>query len=66
MTKIDIIEGGDELCIWKKDKDGNIRNIIIDTEGEIEILFIDGDDRFSSWNKYDPSFEDIKKFWDEH
>lgn len=56
------ITGEHELLIFRKTEFGDIRNIIIDKEGDIEFVEI-ADIRDKSWNKhfFQPTEETIKE-----
>ncbi len=55
------ITGEMELLLWRK-VDDNLKNIIIDNDGDIEILEIK-EDRKASWNKnyFSPNRQSLKE-----
>jgi hypothetical protein len=57
--------GDDELLIHKEDGKGGYINIVIDQDGDIEIMHIKAD-RSQTWNKVDVSVDEAIKFWNEN
>ena len=57
------VEG--ELLIHKEDGKGGYINLVIDTDGSIELIHI-ASDRSMSWNKNGASVDEAIKFWYEY
>ena len=54
--------GEGELLIYKKDSKGGFINLIIDSDGDIEIMHITSN-RKETWNKINISVDEAIKFW---
>lgn len=57
--------GEGELLIHKSDGKGGYINLIIDEDGDIEIMHITSD-RSKTWNKFGVSVDEVIKFWNEN
>lgn len=57
--------GEGELLIHKEDGKGGYINLIIDSDGDIEIMHITSD-RKGTWNKVNVSVDEAIKFWNEN
>ena len=57
--------GKGELLIHKSDGKGGYINLIIDEDGDIEIMHIPLD-RSKTWNKFGVSVDEAIKFWNEN
>ena len=57
--------GEGELLIHKEDGNGGYINLIIDEDGDIEIMHIKSN-RAKTWNKVDVSVDEAIKFWNEN
>lgn len=57
--------GEGELLIHKEDGKGGYINIIVDSDGDIEIMHITAD-RSQTWNKVSVSVDEAIKFWNEN
>ena len=57
--------GEGELLIHKEDGKGGYINLIIDNDGDIEIMHITSD-RKGTWNKVGVSVDEAIKFWNEN
>jgi hypothetical protein len=64
MTKVTKTSEG-ELLIYKKDDKGGFINIIVDSDGDIEIMHITSD-RSQTWNKSCVSVDEAIKFFNEN
>jgi hypothetical protein len=57
--------GEGELLIHKEDGKGGYINLIVDEDGDIEIMHI-ASDRSKTWNKVDVSVDEAINFWNEN
>jgi hypothetical protein len=57
--------GEGELLIHKEDGKGGFINIIVDSDGDIEIMHITSD-RSQTWNKVSVSVDEAIKFWNDN
>lgn len=57
--------GDGELLIHKEDGKGGYINLIIDSDGDIEIMHITSD-RKETWNKTSVSIDEAIKFWNDN
>lgn len=53
-----------ELVIYKPDGKGGWINLIIDEDGDIEIMYVH-ENRGNTWHKLDVSVDDAIEFWNE-
>lgn len=54
--------GEDELLIYKDDGNGGYINLIIDEDGDIQIMHIPKDRR-QTWHKLNVSVDEAVEFW---
>jgi hypothetical protein len=64
LTKVTKTAEG-ELLIYKEDDKGGFINIIVGSDGDIEIMHITSD-RSQTWNKSCASVDEVIKFWNEN
>lgn len=57
--------GEGELLIYKPDGKGGFINIVIDEDGDIELIHLTAD-RKKSYNKTAATFDEVVTFWNEN